>query len=960
MKKVHVAVLAAISLLSTLGMAQSGLPAGPSAITATNGVVPPLIPFSSVATDAGGNSMSGVVSITFSLYSSQQGGEPLWTEKQNNVQLDPTGHYSVQLGITQPNGVPATLFTSGEARWLGIQLGEEASEPRVLLLSVPYAMKAGDAATIGGLPPSAFVLAAPPAAGAAAAYTPASADESANQASVSAATASDVTTSGGTVGTIAAFSTATNIQSSLLSQTTKTVNVAGKLNLPATGTATATAGDNSQPLDFAASLYNSTSGAAVNQTFQWQAEAVPSSNDTASPSATLNLLFFSGTNKAAETGLNIASNGQITFASGQTFPNTIAGVTTASGSGLTGGGSSGTLSLSLTNTCAADQVLQWSGTAWACSSTGAGTITGVTAGTGLKGGGTSGAVTLNVDTTKIPQLGVADTFTANQTIDGTGTAGNYGLTINQPSQSGILLEAPETGVGAGLDLLTTGTGGLQWEILDTGATAAQGANKLNFRNVTKAQDLMTLTGGGQLGLGTTAPTAQLEVYAVGATKAQIAMISTGTDAAVSLNNTASGGREYLLDSGSGSAGVGAGNFAVWDNTAEAPRLVVNSTGNVGIGTKTPLAALDIPGNSMETLIGNPGCGSGTFAGIGFATTGFNNCTNYSMVGDGTNTYVAAPTGTLYFRVSNNTDTAMAINSAGQVGIGTQTPGAQLEVDSVTAGGYAVTGRSPSFGVYGAASGASVEGADLGLSAGVWGNTGGTSGKYAAVVGTADSNIAGAFYSVTDTSSSLYAENDSGWESCQPLTGCYGPWVFSTYGGPTGQGTCEIDTFANLYCTGDVSDAVSVDGGARRIALYSTQSTENWFEDAGSGQLSNGSVRIELDPTFAQTVNTGVEYHVFLTPKGDCKGLYVSNESATGFEVHELGGGTSSIAFDYRIMAKRVGHENVRLADLTEQFKKLEAQRQSMRRAARPSAESQVSPAALPVRAAVQPAAAQPR
>src|SRR5207245_7367940 len=34
-------------------------------------------------------------------------------------------------------------------------------QPRVLLLSVPYALKAADAETIGGLPPSAFVLAAP-------------------------------------------------------------------------------------------------------------------------------------------------------------------------------------------------------------------------------------------------------------------------------------------------------------------------------------------------------------------------------------------------------------------------------------------------------------------------------------------------------------------------------------------------------------------------------------------------------------------------------------------------------------------------------------------------------------------------------------------------------------------------------------------------------------------------------
>ena len=136
----------------------SGQTAGANAAQAQ---VPPLIQFSNVATDESGNTLSGVVSITFLLYNSQQGGEPLWIETQNNVQLDPTGHYSVQLGITKPAGVPTTLFTTGEARWLGVRIGEQAEQSRVLLLSVPYALKAGDAATIGGLPPSAFVLAEP-------------------------------------------------------------------------------------------------------------------------------------------------------------------------------------------------------------------------------------------------------------------------------------------------------------------------------------------------------------------------------------------------------------------------------------------------------------------------------------------------------------------------------------------------------------------------------------------------------------------------------------------------------------------------------------------------------------------------------------------------------------------------------------------------------------------------------
>jgi hypothetical protein len=106
----------------------------------------------------------------------------------------------------------------------------------------------------------------------------------------------------------------------------------------------------------------------------------------------------------------------IVFAGGSSG---ITGITTGTGSGLTGGGTSGTLNLSLTKTCAAKQVLEWSGTAWACATpTGTGTITAVTAGTDLTGGGTSGNVTLNLNTAKVPQLAAANTFVGNQTITG--------------------------------------------------------------------------------------------------------------------------------------------------------------------------------------------------------------------------------------------------------------------------------------------------------------------------------------------------------------------------------------------------------------------------------------------------------------------------------------------------------------------------------------------------------------
>jgi hypothetical protein len=101
-----------------------------------------------------------------------------------------------------------------------------------------------------------------------------------------------------------------------------------------------------------------------------------------------------------------------------------------------------------------------------------------------------------------------------------------------------------------------------------------------------------------------------------------------------------------------------------------------------------------------------------------------------------------------------------------------------------------------------------------------------------------------------------------------------------------------------------------------------EAPQNWFEDFGSGQLVAGSATITLEATFAQTVNTGTAYHVFLTPEGDCEGLYVANKTADGFEVHELRSGRSNVAFDYRILALRKGYEDVRLADKTEQWKQM--------------------------------------
>jgi len=47
-----------------------------------------------------------------------------------------------------------------------------------------------------------------------------------------------------------------------------------------------------------------------------------------------------------------------------------------------------------------------------------------------------------------------------------------------------------------------------------------------------------------------------------------------------------------------------------------------------------------------------------------------------------------------------------------------------------------------------------------------------------------------------------------------------------------------------------------------------------------------------------------DYKVFLTPEGDCRGLYVRRKSAANFEVREFMSGKSSVAFSYRIVGRR--------------------------------------------------------
>jgi len=208
--------------------------ASPSLSSAT---VPRLVRFSGGAKDAQERPLSGVVGITFALYKDQEGGAPLWMEVQT-VQLDGNGRYTALLGASTAEGVPLELFSANEARWLGVQPENQAEQPRVLLVSVPYALKAAEAESLGGKPASAYVLS--PTAGSAAASPTKAASPAAPWTSGSCAVSTS--SPGGTAGFIPMFTDPTTVQNSVISQSgglvgignsspTRTLDVNGEIRV---------------------------------------------------------------------------------------------------------------------------------------------------------------------------------------------------------------------------------------------------------------------------------------------------------------------------------------------------------------------------------------------------------------------------------------------------------------------------------------------------------------------------------------------------------------------------------------------------------------------------------------------------------------------------------------------------------------------------------------------------------
>src|SRR6266481_434659 len=114
--------------------------------------------------------------------------------------------------------------------------------------------------------------------------------------------------------------------------------------------------------------------------------------------------------------------------------------------------------------------------------------------------------------------------------------------------------------------------------------------------------------------------------------------------------------------------------------------------------------------------------------------------------------------------------------------------------------------------------------------------------------------------------------------------------FSNNVGVFGQSTNPA-SFAGLFAgnvqvTGTLSAAVKnavvpFPDGSKRV-LHCMESPEHWFEDFGTAKLTRGRAVVKLDANFAKVIKRG-DYRVFVTPEGNCHGLYVRRKSANSFE-----------------------------------------------------------------------------
>jgi len=210
---------------------------------------------------------------------------------------------------------------------------------------------------------------------------------------------------------------------------------------------------------------------------------------------------------------------------------------------------------------------------------------------------------------------------------------------------------------------------------------ATGVNP-SLRFMTADVQRMIITKDGRVGIGELNPSVDLHVKNA-STFAQLTIEGAATASDTGLR--IKGDREWKI--GSNVGGTGEGKLTVYDISSGASRMVIDTAGNVGIGTAAPRVRLHAHSAATADVHAGfgpgPGVGEGPALSVGYAGSSFGRGAGFLNARP--DAEAVAPNPSLRFGTANVQ--RMIITNTGAVGIGTSLPTAGYTLDVIGHGRF---------------------------------------------------------------------------------------------------------------------------------------------------------------------------------------------------------------------------------------------------------------------------------